>query len=121
MSPTAVTVLAANMIFDTGGHIAFKAASSRAAHLDGAAHWRSLLLNPLLCVGLAAFAVEFLLWLALLSLVPLAEGILVGCVNIIGVMVGGALCFGEPITRSRLAAILLIATGVGLVGWGAAV
>ncbi len=120
MSPTAMTVLAANMIFDAGGHIAFKAASSRAAHLDGFAHWRSLLLNPLLYVGLVAFSGEFLLWLALLSLVPLAEGVLVGCVNIIGVMLGGVLCFGEPITRSRLAAILLIAAGVGLVGWGAA-
>ena len=115
-----MTVLAANMIFDTGGHIAFKAATSRAAHLDGFGHWRALLLNTLLYVCLVAFVGEFLLWLALLSLVPLAEGVLVGCVNIIGVMVGGALVFGEPITRSRLAAILLIATGVGLVGWGAA-
>jgi len=120
MSPTAIMVLATNMIFDTGGHIAFKAASAKAAHLDGAAHWRALLTSPLLYVGLIAFAGEFLLWLALLSLVPLAEGVLVGCVNIIGVMLGGAVAFGEPITRSRLMAIALIAAGVGLVGWGAA-
>lgn len=115
-----MTVLAANLIFDTGGHVAFKAATNRAAHLDGFAHWRALLLNPLLYVGLVAFAGEFLLWLALLSLVPLAQGVLVGCVNIVGVMLGGALCFGEPITRTRLAAIALIAAGVALVGWGAA-
>lgn len=120
MTPTALAVLLANMIFDASGHLSFKAVSTRASRHDGLAHWRSMALNPLLWIGIVIFVVEFLLWMALMSLVPLSVGVLVGCLNIIGVMVGGWLVFREEITAPRLAAIGLIALGVTLVGWGAA-
>lgn len=108
----------ANLVFDTAGHLAFKAASARADHLDGAAHWRALLAEPLLWAGVSAFVIEFFLWLALLSLAPLGMAVLIGCINIVSVMVGGRLFFGEPITMPRAAAASLIGIGVVLVGWG---
>jgi drug/metabolite transporter (DMT)-like permease len=111
----------ANLVFDTTGHLAFKAASARADHLDGAAHWRALLTGPLLWLGLAAFVVEFFLWMALLTLAPLGMVVLIGCINIVSVMVGGRLVFGERITVPRAAAASLIGIGVMLVGWGGAV
>jgi drug/metabolite transporter (DMT)-like permease len=120
VSPFVTLVWLMNLLADTIGQLSFKAASRGADHLDGLAHWRSLLVQPLLWLGLAAFASEFLLWLALLSLIPLSQAVLVGCINIIGVMVGGRLFFGERLTLPRTSALVLIAVGVGLVGWGGA-
>lgn len=108
----------ANLVFDTVGHLSLKAASARADHLDGWAHWRALLTGPLLWLGFAAFAAEFFLWLALVSIAPLGMAVLIGCINIVSVMIGGRLVFGEPITVPRATAASLIGLGVVLVGWG---
>jgi drug/metabolite transporter (DMT)-like permease len=120
MTWLATFVLIGNLIFDTTGHLAFKGASARAAHLDGLAHWKALATSPWLWVGLIAFVGEFFMWLAVLSLVPLAQGVLVGCINIAGVMIGGRLLFGEALTVPRLVAVALVVIGVLLVGWGGA-
>jgi drug/metabolite transporter (DMT)-like permease len=109
-----------NLLFDTVGQLSFKAASRSADHLDGWAHWRMLLRSPWLWAGIASFVLEFVFWLSFLSLVPLAMGLFVGCANMIGVMIGGRLLFGETITPQRAGAIGLIALGVMLVGWGQA-
>jgi drug/metabolite transporter (DMT)-like permease len=110
----------ANIVFDTAGHLAFKAASMKADRYDGWEHWRAMLGGPLLWLGLAAFVVEFFLWLALLTLAPLAQGVLIGSASIVGVMIGGRLFFREEITPPRAAAAALIAVGVLLVGWSEA-
>ena len=120
MAPLLTIVWLANLIFDTTGHLAFKAASMKADRYDGWRHWRALLGEPLLWLGLVGFVVEFFLWLALLTLAPLAQGVLIGSASIVGVMIGGRLVFGEAITAPRAAAAVLIAIGVALVGWGGA-
>jgi drug/metabolite transporter (DMT)-like permease len=120
MTWLATLVLLGNLVFDTTGHLAFKGASAKAAHLDGMAHWRALAMSPWLWLGLVAFVGEFFLWMALLSLVPLAQGVLVGCINIFGVMIGGRLLFGEALTLPRMGAAALVVVGVALVGWGGA-
>ena len=120
MTPFATAVWLGNLAVDTCGHLCFKGASADAKELDGMAHWKALAAHPLMWIGVASFVVEFFLWLALLSLVPLAQGVMVGCVNILGVMLGGRLFFGEKLTHPRIVAITLIAVGVALVGWGGA-
>ncbi|MGB0083815.1 MAG: hypothetical protein WBP94_00370 [Rhodomicrobiaceae bacterium] len=120
MAPLLTMVWLANLVFDTAGHLAFKAASLNADRYDGWRHWRALLGGPLLWLGIAAFIVEFFLWLALLTLAPLAKGVLIGSASIVGVMLGGRLFFGEAITVPRTGAAALIAIGVVLVGWGGA-
>ena len=108
----------ANMVCDTVGQLSFKAASLSADDYDGVAHWKRLAQSPYLWLGIAAFVFEFVFWLSFLSLVPLALGLFVGSANMIAVMVGGRLLFGEKITPWRAGAIGLIAVGVMLVGWG---
>ena len=86
-------------------------------------HWGTLLMGSLftlflLWAGLATYVFEFFMWLAFLSLVPLWQGVMVACVDILMVMVGGRIFFGELITAPRVAAISLIAIGVLLVGLG---
>lgn len=54
----------------------------------------------------------------LLSLVPLSEGVLLGSINIVAIMVAGRILFGEKLTRLRIAGILLVTLGVAIVGLG---
>ncbi|MBI3610151.1 MAG: hypothetical protein HY204_05550 [Nitrospirae bacterium] len=118
MTLTATLLWAGNIIFDTMGQLSFKAAATAAHDLDGLTRWRGMLKDKWIWLGAAAFGLEFLLWLAFLSLVPLSQAVLVGSVNILAILIGGRLFFGEMLTGRRVAASLLVATGVALVGWG---
>jgi drug/metabolite transporter (DMT)-like permease len=57
-------------------------------------------------------------WIAFLSLIPLSEGILLGSINIVAIMLAGRLVFGEQLTRLRVTGILLVTLGVAIVGLG---
>jgi len=118
MRPLATALWLGNLLCDTSGQLAFKAAAGATAATAGLARWRALLGSPWTWLGLAAFVGEFVLWLAFLSLVPLGMAVLLGSINILAVMVGGRLFFAEPLTPARTAASLLIASGVVLVGLG---
>ena len=118
MSPLATFLFLANLLVDTAGHLVFKKAAIHEGDASTLKLLRSLARNGFIWTGIACFTFEFVIWLAFLSLVPLSQAVLVGCANILGVMIGGRIFFGEKITLPRSAAILLIAFGVGLVGWG---
>ena len=120
MSPFALSLLAVVLIGNTAGQLLFKAASLRASHPGWRAHWRTLAVDPLLWLALAIYALEFFMWLAFLSVVPLWQGVMVACIDILLVMMGGRIFFGERITGERMLAISLIAVGVLLVGGGGA-
>jgi drug/metabolite transporter (DMT)-like permease len=118
MSPFALLLLAVVLIGNTAGQLLFKAASLRAHRPGVAAHWQALVLDPVLWVALVIYVFEFLMWLAFLSVVPLWQGVMVACIDILMVMLGGRIFFREKITRPRVLAISLIAIGVLLVGGG---
>lgn len=105
------------LVFDTSGQLAFKAAASHDAG-DGLAHWRAMAHTPWLWIGIIAFVAEFVAWLAFLSLVPLAVGVLLATLNMATVMLGGRLLFGEKLSPKRMLGVGLIAAGVILVGLG---
>jgi len=118
MTPTATLLWIGNILFDTAGHLSFKAAATVGQELRGFSRWAAMLSDRWIWAGLAAFVVEFMLWLAFLSLVPLSQAVLIGCVSILAILLGGRILFGEDLSRRRVAGSLLIAAGVGLVGWG---
>lgn len=105
-----------NIAIDTGGHLAFKAAALEPGDAGGLARWRHMLARPWLWVGIACFVIEFVVWLAFLSLIPLAVGVLLGMASIVAVMVGGRIWFRERFTRPRLVGVALIVVGVAIVG-----
>ncbi len=105
------------LVFDTTGQLAFKAAAHHAVGA-GLAHWRAMARGPWLWLGILAFIVELVAWLAFLSLVPLAVGVLLATLNLVTVMLGGRLIFGEKLSPRRMAGVGLIAVGVMLVGLG---
>ena len=118
MSPFALLLLAVVLVGNSAGQLLFKAASLRADRPGVAAHWQALALDPLLWLALLIYVFEFFMWLAFLSVVPLWQGVMVASIDILLVMLGGRIFFGEHITASRVLAISLIALGVVLVGGG---
>jgi drug/metabolite transporter (DMT)-like permease len=118
MDSVASALLLAVLVLETISHLALKSASLRVAHQDGLAYIAVFIAQPAFWLALAAFVGLFLSWLAFLSRVPLGQGVMAGSITIVGVMVGGRLYFAERITPPRALAIVLIALGVSLVGWG---
>ena len=57
--------------------------------------------RPWLWIGIGCFVVEFVAWLAFLSVIPLAQGVLLGMMGIVAVMLGGRIWFHERFTRLR--------------------
>lgn len=118
MSALAVFFWVLNACFDAVGQLSFKAAAQADAEGVGRAYWLAMARRPWLWTGIVCFGAEFLVWLAFLSLVPLSEGVLLGTVNVVILMLAGRLLFAERLTRWRLAGMALVALGVTLVGAG---
>lgn len=107
-----------NVVLDTGGQLAFKAAAGDPDAGDGLDRWKHMAARPWLWLGVACYLFEFLAWTAFLSMVPLSEGVLLGSINIVAIMIAGRFLFGEKLTRLRVAGILLVTLGVAIVGVG---
>jgi len=104
-----------NVVLDSGGRIAFKiAATNPAPELDR--RWTQMFRSAPVWIGILCFAVEFVAWLALLSLIPLSQAVLIGSINIVTVAIAGRLLFRERMIPLRLAGLALIAIGVMLAG-----
>jgi drug/metabolite transporter (DMT)-like permease len=108
----------ANIVVDTAGHSAFKLAAGVDAE-DELARWKAMLLNWPIWVGIVCFIGEFILWLALVSLIPLSMSVLMAAMNMAAIVVAGRIFFGEKLDPLRLAGLFCIMVGVALVGGGA--
>ena len=118
ISPLVAGLWLFNIVLDTGGQLAFKAAAGDEEAGDGLARWKHMAARPWLWLGISCYVIEFLVWIAFLSLIPLSEGVLLGSINIVAIMVAGRFLFGEKLTRLRVAGILLVMLGVAIVGVG---
>ncbi|KQN54293.1 MULTISPECIES: EamA family transporter [unclassified Erwinia] len=105
-----------NVTVDCGGQLAFKAAAQTGSEHTGWQYWRQLPSRGWLWLGIACYLLEFVLWLAFLTRVPLAKGVMLGSLSIVLIMLAGRLLFHERLTGWRLAGMLLISLGVALVG-----
>lgn len=118
ISPLVAGLWLLNIVLDSGGQLAFKAAAGDETAGDGLARWKHMAARPWLWLGVGCYVIEFLVWIAFLSLVPLSEGVLLGSINIVAIMVAGRILFGEKLTRLRIAGIALVTLGVAIVGLG---
>jgi drug/metabolite transporter (DMT)-like permease len=120
VSPLTAALWLLTVVVDTGGQLAFKAAAVEGIDAGGdlMERWRHRLGRPWLWLGIACYVIEFLAWIAFLSLVPLSEGVLLGSVNILALMLAGRVFFGERLTPLRVAGMSLIGLGVAIVGAG---
>lgn len=113
MTPLATGLWIGNVVLNAAGQIAFK---SVAVADGGSAGWRAMARSGLLWAGVACFAVEFVAWFALLSLIPLSQAMLIASINIVVVMIAGRVLFRDKLDATRVVAMLLIAAGVALAG-----
>ncbi len=120
MSPLATLLWIANLFIDTIGQLSFKAAAHAPESTGIADRWRIMLMNYWLWLGIGTYVIEFFVYLAFLTKVPLSQGVLMGSLNIVAVMIGGRILFKESLTPTRMLATFLIAVGVAMVGWGGA-
>jgi drug/metabolite transporter (DMT)-like permease len=116
VTPLVVTLWLLNVTLDTVGQLAFKTAASDPRAGDGFARWRYMLARPWIWVGITSYVAEFLVWIAFLSLVDLSEGVLLGSINIVVIMIAGRILFREKLTPMRVTGILLVTAGVAIVG-----
>ncbi len=116
ITPLVGTLWLLNIVLDTGGQLAFKAAAGDDRAGDGLARWKYMASRPWLWLGIGSYVFEFLVWIAFLSLIPLSEGVLLGSINIVAIMLAGRFLFGEKLTRLRVTGILLVTVGVTIVG-----
>ena len=118
MNLTVVAVWLVTIFIDTIGQLAFKAAASEHQDHDGLAHWKAMALRPWIWIGIASYIIEFVTWLVFLSLVPLSDGVMLGSINIVVILIAGRLFINEKLTRNRLIGVILINLGVTVVGLG---
>ena len=105
------------MICDTVGHVALKfAATADEASGSEWQRWIAMFSNIPLWIGIICFCLEFVVWLAFLSVLSLSQGVLLGAINMVAIVVAGKLIFKERLDRMRIIGILFITLGVVLVG-----
>jgi len=115
MTPLAALLWIANIVLDTAGHLAFKAVAVTHGENERR-RWKTMLSLPRLWAGVACFCIEFAVWFALLSLIPLSQAVLIGSINIVVVMMAGRVLFRERLDGLRVAGMWMIAIGVALSG-----
>ena len=106
-----------NVTLDTVGHVALKfAATTNQNEFTEVARWKSMLGSFPLWVGIVCFCLEFVVWLAFLSVLSLSQGVLLGAINMVSIVIAGRLIFKEKLDRMRLLGMGLITVGVIFVG-----
>jgi drug/metabolite transporter (DMT)-like permease len=115
VTSAAIVYWIANIVLDTVGHLAFKSAAV-AEHDSEWQRWKTMLTLPSMWLGITCFVLEFLIWLVLLSLIPLSLAMLIGSINVVVVMLAGKLIFHERLDRMRVAGMVFITLGVALAG-----
>ena len=84
---------------------------------------RDLLLRaaaiPWVWLGIASWGVALVMYLVLLSRVPLNVAASIAALNFVAVLVASRVVLGEPIPAARYAGFLLILAGVWIVTWTA--
>lgn len=116
MSQLTIILWLLTVIVDTFGQLAFKAAAATGSSYSGVSSWTHIAKQPWLWAGVASYILEFVLWLAFLSLVPLSVGVMLGSINIVTIMIAGRIWFKEELSKWRVIGICLITIGVTVVG-----
>ncbi|MEI6125314.1 MAG: EamA family transporter [Pseudomonadota bacterium] len=115
MSSLAVFIWIINVVCDTIGHIALKYAAIL-EHETELGRWKAMLSSLPLWIGIVCFCLEFVVWLAFLSVLSLSQGVLLGAINMVAIVIAGKLIFKERLDRMRVIGVGLITIGVALVG-----
>jgi len=118
MTIPVLVALIASIGCDVLGQVLFKTALDAPALDDAtpATFVKTALRSPPLWGGVGAYAVEFVLWLWVLSQLPLSVAFPIASLAYVGVVVSSRVILGERVSRRRWAGVGLITLGVAIVG-----
>lgn len=110
----------ASVLCDVAGQLCFKRGARELE--DATGHARrgllALFLEPWVLAGIAVYAVEIVVWLRILSLVPLSIAFPIASLNYLAITLASRFWLGERVTAHRWAGAALVTAGVVLVAQG---
>jgi drug/metabolite transporter (DMT)-like permease len=118
MTGLTLSMFAATILLDVVGQMCFKLGLNALDECDvpaSAAFWRRVALSPLIWSGALAYAVEFGLWIAVLSRMRLSVVFPLASLGYCGVLLVSRYFLNEPITWWRWGGVSMITAGVALV------
>ena len=109
---------ALSVITDVSGQICFKLGANNVASRDASAiggFWVDILSNGWTIIGVLIYALEFVVWLRILSIAPLSLAYPIASINFLGVVAASRIFLKERVGPRRLIGSTLITLGVALV------
>lgn len=127
MSPFLWLLFGLSVACDIGGQLCFKRGVHDIAADTGQVGWTQQLFLyfkavagvPWLWAGIAVYAMELVIWLAILERAPLSLAFPIASLNYCGVMVACHLLLKERVGHRRWLGAAFITLGVAIVGLGA--
>ena len=116
MNPFSIVLILASVGLSALAQVLLKHGSAAAHGATGSAYL-AILASPLTWGGLLVYGASALLWLRVLSLVPLSQAYPFVALGFVLTTVAGIAVFGEPVVATRVAGTALILAGVVLVVW----
>jgi drug/metabolite transporter (DMT)-like permease len=112
VTPVVILAFAATVLLDVAGQLAFKLGLNvpRQGPL-----WRRVLASPATLAGVAAYGLELVLWLVVLSVADLSVAYPAAALAYGGVLLASRIVLGEPVSRRRWLGAGIITLGVALV------
>lgn len=107
--------LGLNMILLVSGQLLWKAGMNQTGT---GPLWRHALLSPAIWAGLGLYGLATVLWLFVLSRLPLAVAYPIQATAYVLGMVAARWLLGEMVSTTSWVGGLLILLGAGLIGWG---
>lgn len=111
-------LLLGSVLCDVAGQVSFKLGLSHDGGRPGggpAGLLRQIVASPWIGLGVAVYAVEFLIWFAALSFAPLNLAFAFAALSYCGVVLASRLFLHEPVGPRQWRATMTIALGVALV------
>lgn len=118
MSLTIVLLFMTSIACEIGGQLFLKMGSRSLPDVSAGGilvYIARLLSEPWLLLGVAIHAVEFVVWVRILSLVPLNVAFPLASLNILGIVLAGRLFLGETVSSRQWSGAALITLGVVVV------
>lgn len=118
MTLTLVMLFAATIVCDVAGQLFFKIGADRLPHYSGPeakAFFLGLIKDWWLLAGIVAYVLQLVIWLQILSAVPLSVAFPLASATFLGVAIAGRLFLAERMTRSQGLGALFIVAGVAVV------
>ena len=109
-------IILASVLLSTIAQLLLKrgAASGKLLHLTGFSFFRHIALQPSVWLGLVSFGASLVLWMIVLSRLPVSRAYPFVSLGIVMTTFAGAAFYHEPVTLLHLVSIILIVAGVSI-------